>query len=65
MTRILLVEDDPTFGPFLASELTQQEREIEVRHVESRDAAFEGGAGQDEPAFAVEPYLAELLSSPQ
>ena len=41
MTRILLVEDDPTFGPFLTSELAQQEREIEVRHVESRDGALD------------------------
>lgn len=41
MTRILLVEDDPTFGPFLTSELALQEREIEVRHAESRDEAFE------------------------
>ena len=46
MTRILLVEDDPTFGPFLASELVQQEREIEVRHVESRDAAFQALASE-------------------
>jgi DNA-binding NarL/FixJ family response regulator len=40
MIRILLIEDDPTFGPFLATELSQQEREIEVNHVESRDAAL-------------------------
>jgi DNA-binding response OmpR family regulator len=42
MTRILLVEDDPTFGPFLSTELTQQERQIEVCHVEDRDTALAG-----------------------
>lgn len=40
MIRILLVEDDPTFGSFLRTELAQQAGEAEVRHMEARDPAL-------------------------
>lgn len=40
MTRILLVEDDPTFGAFLNTELAQQERDINVHHIGDRDTAL-------------------------
>jgi CheY-like chemotaxis protein len=39
MTRVLLVEDDPTFGAFIRDELTRLSPDIEVVLVEDRDSA--------------------------
>ena len=40
MIRILLVEDDPTHGPFLLEELTSALKEVKLHHAQSRDAAI-------------------------
>jgi DNA-binding NarL/FixJ family response regulator len=44
--RILLIEDDPTFGPILASQVSEQQPGMEVRHVLSRDAGTQALASE-------------------